>query len=72
MGFRDRFFTPRTASAIVSWRILLGVAAGVGVWLLGVPLLGAAAIGIAVYAASIAAGDAAAARPPGDRSVHGR
>ena len=30
MAFRDRFFTPPTAKAILSWRILLGVAVGVG------------------------------------------
>jgi hypothetical protein len=66
MGFRDRFFTPRTASAIVSWRILLGVAVGVGAVLLGVPLLGGAAIGLIVYAASVVA---AMPRPPARRPI---
>lgn len=53
MGFRDRFWTPRTAKAIVSWRILLGAAAGVAAGLLGVPVLGAVAIGLLVYAGSV-------------------
>jgi hypothetical protein len=53
MGFRDRFFTPTTAKAIVSWRIVLGAAAGVAAGLLGVPVLGAIAIGVAVYAGAV-------------------
>ena len=40
MGFRDRFFTPTTAKAILSWRILLGAVVGVAAGLLGVPVVG--------------------------------
>jgi hypothetical protein len=54
MGLRDRFFTARTAGAILSWRILLGAAAGGAAWLLGLSALGAAAIGLAVYVGSVA------------------
>ena len=54
MAFRDRFFTPATAKAILSWRLLLGAAAGVGAALIGMPVLGAIGVGLAVFAASIA------------------
>ena len=54
MAFRDRFWTPTTAKAILSWRILLGVAVGGGAGLLGVPIVGAALLGVAVYAGAVA------------------
>ena len=54
MGLRDRFFTATTARAILSWRILLGAAAGVIAALLGVPWYGAAVIGAVVYAGAVA------------------
>lgn len=54
MGLRDRFFTATTAKAIVSWRILLGAAAGVVAAVLGVPWLGAALIGAVVYVGAVA------------------
>jgi hypothetical protein len=53
VAFRDRFWTPKTAKAILSWRILLGAVAGVGVGLLGVAVPGAVLIGAAVYAGSV-------------------
>lgn len=53
MGFRDRFFTPKTAKALLSWRILLGAAVGVGAGLLGINPIVAALIGVGVYAASV-------------------
>jgi hypothetical protein len=53
MGFRDRFWTPTTAKAIVSWRILLGVLVGVLAGVLGVPVVGAAVVGLAVYAGAV-------------------
>ena len=41
MGFRDRFYTPKTAKAILGWPILLGIGVAVGSILLGLnPLLG--------------------------------
>jgi hypothetical protein len=55
MAFRDRFFTPATAKAILSWRILLGAAVGLAAALVGMPALGAIGVGLAVYAASVAA-----------------
>jgi hypothetical protein len=54
MGFRNRFYTPPTAKAILSWRILLGVGVGVALGLIGLPVLAAAGIGLATYAGSIA------------------
>src|SRR3990170_284939 len=58
MGFRDRFFTPATAKAILSWRLLLGAVVGVG---LGLLIGGAAGViagvvaGVAVYGGSVLA-----------------
>ena len=53
--FRDRFFTARTAKALLSWRILVGIAVAVGVKLvLGYPeaiLLGLVVYGVLVYRA---------------------
>ena len=52
MGFRDRFFTPATAKALLSWRILLGIAVGVAVGFLWNPTAGIGA-GIGVYVATV-------------------
>jgi hypothetical protein len=54
MAFRDRFWTPATAKAILSWRLLLGAAVGVGAGLLGVPIPLAVVLGVAVYAGAVA------------------
>src|SRR5262245_1179394 len=54
MGLRDRFFTATTARAILSWRILVGAAAGVIAGLLGVPWYGAALIAAVVYVGGVA------------------
>jgi len=53
MSFRDRFYTPTTARAILSWRILLGAAFGVAAGVLGMPIPAAIVAGIAVYAVSV-------------------
>ena len=53
MGFRDRFWTPTTAKAIVSWRLLLGVGVGAALGLLGVPVVGAVVVGLVVYAGAV-------------------
>lgn len=53
MAFRDRFWTPGTARAILSWRLLLGVAVGVAAGLLGLAVLGAVVLGLAVYAGAV-------------------
>ena len=53
MAFRDRFYTPATAKAILSWRILLGAGFGVAAGLLGVPWVAAIPAGLAVYAVSV-------------------
>lgn len=54
MAFRDRFFTPTTAKAILSWRLLFGGAAGVVAAIAGLPVLAAVGIGAGVYAAAVA------------------
>jgi type IV secretory pathway TrbL component len=54
MGIRDRFYTPRTARAILSWRILLGAGAGVAMAIAGLPVGVAVGVGVALYAASVA------------------
>lgn len=54
MGFRDRFYTPATAKAILSWRLLLGVVVGVVAGLIGLPIWLAIVAGIVVYAGSVA------------------
>jgi len=53
MALGDRFWTPKTAKAILSWRIVLGAAVGVVAAVIGVPAWLAAVIGALVYAASI-------------------
>jgi hypothetical protein len=64
MAFRDRFWTPVTAKAILSWRILVGAAAGVVAGLVGVPIVGAVAIGVVVYVGSVALAVPRQARVP--------
>ncbi len=54
MGLRDRFFTPTTAKAILSWRLLAGVAVAVVVGLVGAPWVLAGLAGVAAYAGSVA------------------
>jgi FtsZ-binding cell division protein ZapB len=54
MILRDRFYTPQTAKAILSWRILLGIGVAAGSILLGVtPALGIP-FGLVAYSASVA------------------
>ncbi len=53
MAFRDRFYTPQTARAILSWRILLGAGAAAGVLALGVAWPLAVAAGVVVYGGSV-------------------
>lgn len=60
MKLRDRFWSPRTAKAIMSWRIVLGI--GVAVVLAFTPIGVPAAIGIGLLAY---AGSVAAAMPRG-------
>ena len=52
MGLRDRFFTPATAKALLSWRIVLGIAVAVAAGLLLGPTAGVGA-GIGVYVVSV-------------------
>jgi hypothetical protein len=54
MGVRDRFYTATTARAILSWRLLLGAAAGLVAGFIGAPWWGAAVIGLGVYVAAVA------------------
>jgi hypothetical protein len=53
MGLRDRFFTPTTAKAILSWRILIGVGVGAALGIAGLPLGVAIGVGLGVYAGSV-------------------
>ena len=63
MSFGDRFFTPQTAKALLSWRIVLAAVIGVVAGLLGMNPAAAVGLGIAVYATTVMA-----AMPPGQRS----
>ena len=64
MGFRDRFFTPKTAKAILSWRIAIGVAVAVAMGVAGVNIAVSIAVGVAIYAGLVgAAMPKRAARP---------
>lgn len=54
MGFRDRFYTPTTAKAIMSWRLLAGVAVGAALAVAGAPIAVAVGAGVVVYAAAVA------------------
>lgn len=65
MGFRDRFYTPKTAKAILSWRIAVGAAFGVAAGLLGVPWPAAIAAGFAVYVVSVLLALPRGAKKPG-------
>jgi hypothetical protein len=54
MSFRDRFFTPRTAKAILSpWRIVVGVALAVVLAVAGVNIVLAIVAGLVVYAVTV-------------------
>lgn len=55
MGFRDRFLTPTTAKAILSWRIGLGVGIAVVLALLGLPVGFAVVLGAGTYAGAVLA-----------------
>lgn len=67
MALRDRFYTPVTARAILSWRIVLGVVVMAGAWVIGMPAWAAIPLGVIVYAlAVLAAMPRGTARPPMD------
>jgi hypothetical protein len=53
MAFRDRFYTPTTAKAILSWRILVGIAVGAAAAVAGLNPVLAIGAGIAAYAALV-------------------
>jgi hypothetical protein len=53
VAFRDRFWTPTTARAILSWRILLGVAVGGVAAVVGLPIVAAVVLGAAAYAGAV-------------------
>lgn len=55
MAFRDRFYTPQTARAILSWRILAGIGATAALLAFGVAWPIATATGVVVYAGSVVA-----------------
>lgn len=66
MGVRDRFFTPTTAKAILSWRILVGAGIAAITAVVGVPLGIAVALGAGLYVGSVAA---AMPRRPGRPAI---
>ena len=49
MGFRDRFYTPQTAKAILSWRIAIGVGIAAAMLAAGVGVAGSVVAGLAIY-----------------------
>lgn len=63
MGLRDRFYTPQTAKALLSWRILLGIGVGVAMAVAGLPIGVAIGVGAALYAASVGAAMPKGAEP---------
>lgn len=64
MKFRDRFFTPRTAKAIMSWRIAVGVGVGIAMAVAGLGIGVALGVGIGVYAATVFAAMPAGPKRP--------
>jgi hypothetical protein len=66
MTFGERFLTPQTARALLSWRIVLAAAIGLVAALLGMSAGLAAGLGLAVYAATVMA---AMPRDPSHRAI---
>lgn len=64
MRFRDRFLSPRTARAILSWRILVAVGVGAAMALAGLGIGVAIGVGVGVYAALVLAAVPRAPRRP--------
>jgi len=64
MSFGDRFFTPQTAKALLSWRILLAALIGVAAGLLGMQAGAAIGLGLAVYVATVLAAMPGSAKRP--------
>jgi hypothetical protein len=54
MGLRDRLATPTTAAAILSWRIVLGIAVAFALGAAGLPLGVAVGVGAGVYVGAVA------------------
>ena len=64
MSFGDRLFTPQTAKALLSWRILLAAVIGVVAGLLGMEAGAAIGLGLAVYVATVLAAMPGSAKRP--------
>lgn len=64
MGFRDRFLTPATARALVSWRIAIGVGVAVALRVADVSWLFSILGGLAVYVVLVLAAQPRAERRP--------
>ncbi len=64
MRFRDRFYTPQTARAILSWRIAVGVGVAAAMIAAGVGVVGSVAAGLAVYGGLVLAAMPRNARRP--------
>ena len=55
MGFRDRFYTPATAKALLSWRLLFGAGVAVIAAVAGAPIIAAVIAGVAAYGGTVLA-----------------
>lgn len=64
MGFRDRFYTARTARAILSWRLAVGAAVGVALGVAGLGVAVAIGAGVGVYVALVAGAMPGSPEPP--------
>lgn len=65
MAFRDRAYTPATAKALLSWRLLAGAVVAVGSVLAGLNPAVASLVGLAVYGVLVYV-----AMPKGPRRIH--
>ena len=64
MGFRDRFFTPVTAKALLSWRIAVAIGVGVALGVAGLPIGAAIGVAAGVYAVTVLAAMPGGAKRP--------
>ena len=64
MSFHDRFFTPTTAKAILSWRILLGIGVAVGLAFTPIGIPAAIGVGLLAYAGSVVVAMPKDPKPP--------
>jgi hypothetical protein len=66
MGLRDRFYSPQTAKALLSWRIAVAIAVAAVLAVLDLPVYLAVVVGLGTYVALVAA---AMPRSPGRPAI---